>query len=137
MFYLTDNHLDSQAGYAFIHAGILADSDKHTSQRLLQQGRDLLVTGAHNRAPDAQNQRRAQFEGAWLAVADAQLGDLESAVASGRTAVNRSATVRSARANTVLTLLANQLVKHRRNPHVRDFLPNLKKTLQANADAPR
>lgn len=137
MYYLTDNHLDSQAGYALIHAGVLASSDKVTSQRLLQEGRNLLVTGAHARPLDAQNQRRAQFEGAWLAVADAHLGDLESAVVSGSAAVSRSATVQSARANTVLTVLASQLAKHRRNPQVRDFLPHLKKTLQAKVNAPR
>lgn len=126
MYFLTPGHLDAQAGYALIHAGTLAHrTDTTTARSLLRPGQRLLRTGAHDRGFVDAAQRRALFEGAWLAVAAAACGNTEAACEHGRIAVTRTRTVRSTRSLDVLKLLAFRLRRSRRNEYVRDFLPEL------------
>jgi hypothetical protein len=127
MYFLTPNHLDTQAGYALAHAGTLAiDAGSPSAARSLpRRGESLLRTGAHNRPLGEPQQRRALFEGAWLAESAAAQGKLEEACALGRTAVERTKTVRSARSMDVLQRLAARLRRAQRNEFVRDFLPDL------------
>jgi hypothetical protein len=131
MYYLTPNHLDTQCGYALVHAGVLAAGagDRDATQSLLRRGQQLLGTGAHNRPVGDPSERRALFEGAWLAVAAAHRGDLEQACAVGRTAIARTRTVRSARSIEVLRLLRRRLGRCACHEHVRDFLPTLNRAL--------
>lgn len=123
MYYLTPNHLDAQAGYALIHASTLADDEQR--RLLARKGQALLIQGAHERPLGGPTERRALFEGAWLAVAAAQTGDLERACATGRTAIARTKAVNSARSMAVLEQLATRLRRATRNEYVRDFLPDL------------
>ena len=127
MYYLTPNHLDTQAGYALIHAGTLAAAagDHQTGTALLRRGERLLRTGAHAVPVDHPAQRRALFEGAWLSVAAAGQGHLEQACTIGRLAVTRLNGVQSARSAQVLRLLARRLHRCGRHEYVRDFLPTL------------
>jgi hypothetical protein len=127
MYYLTPSHLDTQAGYALTHVGTLASESGSGSagRTMLRQGEKLLRKGAYDRPLTDQAQRRALFEGAWLATAAAGRGNLEEACALGRTAVSRTATVRSARSLEVLGRLAARLRRAKRNEYVRDFLPSL------------
>jgi hypothetical protein len=132
MYFLTPNHLDTQAGYALIHAGTLAQdsNDRTTARALLRRGDRLLRTGVHGIALDeSSSQRRALFEGAWSAVAAASRGDLEGACSRGRLAVTRTETVQSPRSLEVLHTLASRLRRRTRNAHVADFLPILEATL--------
>ncbi|MGH3897740.1 MAG: carph-isopro domain-containing protein [Pseudonocardiaceae bacterium] len=127
MYYLTPNHLDTQAGYALTHAGTLAAAagDHQTGTALLRRGEQLLRAGAHALPVDHPAQRRALFEGAWLSVAAAGQGRLEQACTIGSLAVTRLNGVQSARSAHVLRLLARRLRRCRRNEYVRDFLPTL------------
>src|SRR5206468_4405249 len=70
MYYLTPNHLDCQAGYAMILAGrrVIASGAAADGRALLRKGEALLRTGAYARHPDMPYQRRALYEGAWLAL---------------------------------------------------------------------
>jgi hypothetical protein len=131
MYYLTPSHLDSQAGYALTHVGMLASESGGSSagRSILRQGERLLRKGAYDRPLTDQAQRRALFEGAWLAAAAAGRGNLEEACALGRTAVARTAAVRSSRSLEVLGRLAARLRRARRNEYVRDFLPSLEATM--------
>lgn len=129
MYYLTPNHLDAQAGYALIHAGTLT-TDRGHSRALLRRGRDLLATGAHTTPlSDTSQQRRALFEGAWLAVAAAHLGDLPAACHLAGTAITRLDAVHSVRSTDVLHRLHTRLRRARSNEHVRDTLPPLTQAL--------
>lgn len=131
MYFLTPNHLDTQAGYALTHAGVLAHDadDTSTKRSLIRRGTRLLHTGVHAVSLDHASQRRALFEGAWLAVAAASQGELEQACTVGRLAVARTHTVHSQRSTDVLGLLARKLRRRGRNQHVADFLPTLQTAL--------
>jgi hypothetical protein len=129
MYFLTPNHLDTQAGYALVHAAVLSNDCPATARELLRRGDRLLRTGAHDVPHDDPSQRRALFEGAWLAVAAAGRGDLERACALGRVALARTETVQSVRSIDVLRTLAKVLRRRSRNEHVADFLPPLNATL--------
>lgn len=132
MYFLTPNHLDSQAGYALIHAGTLdvGANDPRTSRALLRRGESLLRTGAYARPIEREpSQRRALFEGAWMAVAAANRGDVEQACSIGRVAVARTEHARSARSMGVLRVLESCLRRRSRNEHVADFLPVLRTAL--------
>lgn len=131
MYYLTPSHLDTQAGYALTHVGALFSESGSASagRSMLQKGEKLLRKGAYDTPLTADAQRRALFEGAWLATAAAGRGNLEEACALGRTAVARTATVRSARSLEVLGRLAARLRRAKRNEYVRDFLPSLEACL--------
>ncbi len=134
MYFLTPSHLESQAGYALTHAGVLApDADDPGATRpLLRRGSQLLGTGAHAIPFDHAAQRRALFEGAWLAAA-ASKGDLEQACSIGQVAVARTQTVRSHRSAEVLGILAGRLRRRSRNEHVAGFLPALETALAGQA----
>jgi len=94
-----------------------------------------MSNGCSPRSPlDDASQRRALFEGAWLAVAAAGQGDLEQACAVGQVAVARTRTVRSQRSNAVLGVLAQQLRRRRRNEHVEAFLPTLRTALAGRVE---
>lgn len=127
MDYLTPNHLDTKAGQALTHAGILAAAagDHQTGTVLLRRGERLLRTGAHALPMDHPAQRRALFEGAWLSVAAAGQGHLEQACTIGSLAVTRLDAGQSPRSAQVLRLLAKRLHRCGRNEYVRDFLPTL------------
>ncbi|MCA2178462.1 hypothetical protein LDL08_19930 [Nonomuraea glycinis] len=131
MYFLTPNHLDCQAGYALIHLGMSRQQDGITAKArtLLGQGIDLLATGAHSRSNKAAHQRRALFEGAWLALGNSAQGDLESACQIGEIATQRLSTVRSPRSTELLRRLAVDLRRRQRNPYVRSFLPGLEHAL--------
>lgn len=131
MYFLTSNHLDTQAGYALVHAGVLGQDagDRQAAHVLLGRGEQLLRTGAHDFPLDDASQRRALFEGAWLSVAAASRGDLPHATALGRQAVARTAKVQSPRSMEVLGKLAGRLRWRVRDRHVSDFLPELEAAL--------
>lgn len=135
MYYLTPNHLDTQRGYGLAHAGLLAfrAHDRSTARALLRSGETLLRTGAHGRPLGDPSQRRALFEGAWLAVATAHRGRLEDACLLGRTALARMGAVQSARSTEVLRILADRLHRANRNAHVQDFLPVLDAALASRS----
>lgn len=131
MYYLTGNHLDCQAGYALIHLGRVRHGEGATAQgrRFVTRGTALLATGAHEAPLDDPSQRRALFEGAWLALGYTSSGETELACQIATTATQRLATVRSPRSTAVLQQLAGDLRRRQRNPHVRSFLPELEKRL--------
>ncbi|MFI7449631.1 carph-isopro domain-containing protein [Nonomuraea sp. NPDC049714] len=131
MYFLTPNHLDCQAGYALIHLGMSRQQDGITTKArtLLGQGIDLLQTGAHGRSNKAEHQRRALFEGAWLALGNSAQGELESACRIGEIAAQRLSTVRSPRSTELLRRLAVDLRRRQRNPFVGSFLPRLEHAL--------
>ncbi|MGW4792723.1 carph-isopro domain-containing protein [Nonomuraea sp. NPDC004297] len=132
MYFLTPNHLDCQAGYALIHLGMARQHDGITAKgrTLLGLGIDLLQTGAHNRDRRTAHQRRALYEGAWLALGNSARGELESACQIGEIAAERLSTVRSPRSTELLRRLATDLRRRQRNPYVRSFLPRLEHALQ-------
>lgn len=138
LYYLTVNHLECQAGYALVLAGrqVQADGDG-AGRAMLRRGAALLRTGAH-RLPydDDTAQRRALYEGAWLSLAYTACGDLQSACAEARVAVGRLGSVRSPRSNMLLRQLSADLCRRARNPHVSDLLPDLKRALAMQAQAP-
>jgi hypothetical protein len=138
LYYLTPNHLDCQAGYALVLAGReqLAGSDR-AGRATLRRGTALLRTGAHRLPHDDASQRRALYEGAWLALAYAAYGDLESACAEARTATGRLGFVRSPRSNTLLRQLSADFRRRARNPHVADLLPDLDRALAAQMPGSR
>ncbi|MDQ3987785.1 MAG: hypothetical protein M3291_01040 [Actinomycetota bacterium] len=127
MYYLTPNHLDTQAGYSLAHAGALATGagNRPARRSLLRRGEQLLRTGAHDLPLDHPSQRRALFEGAWLSVAAACRGDFEQACTTGQLTLTRLDAVQSARSADVLRLLARRLRRAGKNEYVRDFLPAL------------
>jgi hypothetical protein len=137
LYYLTPGHLDSQAGYALVLAGRerLADGDR-AGRSLLRRGTALLRAGAHDLPPGEPSQRRALYEGAWLALGYAARGDLEGACGEARTAIGRLCSVRSPRSNTLLHRLSADLRRRTRNPHVASLLPDLDQALATQPQAP-
>lgn len=138
MYYLTGNHLDCQAGYALIQLGRIRRAEGATAQarRLVTQGTSLLATGAHTVPLADPSQRRALFEGSWLALGYTAIGETELACQIAATGTQRLATVRSPRSTAVLQQLAVDLRRRQRNPHVRSFLPELEYSLAEHpADA--
>jgi hypothetical protein len=136
MYFLTPSHLDTQAGYALTHAGVLAQDadDPGAARPLLRRGSQLLHTGAHAIPFDHVAHRRAMFVGAWLAVAAASQGDLEQACSIGQVAVARTQTVRSHQSNRVLCVLARRLRRRSPDEHVAGFLRALETALAGQAD---
>ncbi|UED83186.1 carph-isopro domain-containing protein [Streptomyces profundus] len=135
MYFLTDNHLDCQAGYGLIQMGTAqrAAGQSKKSRRFLAQGTELLRSGAYGTPRGDPSQRRAMFEGAWLALGHSAHGDLEAACDVGRIAANRLDVVRSPRSAALLHQLAGDLRRRQRNPHVRSFLPTLENALAQHA----
>jgi hypothetical protein len=133
MYYLTPSHIDAQAGYALIHLArkytSRGETDKAT--KLFARGQALLQTGAHSRGLDHPQQRRALFEGAWLALAYSGSGDSESACTVGRMALQRLDRVRSPRSGLLLQMLARDLRRWPRDRHASEFLPDLNAALSS------
>lgn len=131
MYYLTPNHLDCQAGYAMIRAGrhLLASGSAARGRATLRKGEALLRTGAHARPVDAPNQRRALYEGAWLALGYTAHRKLDEACAVTRMALPRLEAVRSPRSTALLRELAGELRKRKRNQTVSELLPDLDNAL--------
>jgi hypothetical protein len=126
MYYLTPNHLDCQAGYAMVHAGraIIGD-DRTTGRSLLRKGESLLRSGVYDRPPTAPSQRRALYEGSWLALSYTSYGDLGSACDVVRLALPRLHQVRSPRSVELLKTLAHEFRRRRRDPRIAELLPEL------------
>jgi hypothetical protein len=128
MYYLTPTHLDCQAGYAMILAGRRMAADRD-GRALLRKGEALLRTGAYARPVTEPSQRRALYEGAWLALGYTAHGRLEDAADVVRLALPRLATVRSPRSVALLTQLTHDLRRRKRNQTVADLLPDLEAAL--------
>jgi hypothetical protein len=135
MYFLTANHLDCQAGYGLVQLGRARQKtgDGRVTRRLLTQGTELLRSGAYEVPCGDPSQRRAMFEGAWLALGHSAHGDLEQACAVGHIAAARLDAVRSPRSAALLHQLASDLRRRQRNPFVRDFLPTLENALAQHA----
>jgi hypothetical protein len=131
MYYLTPNHLDCQAGYAMIHAGrrLVASDDATRGRAALRKGGALLRTGAHARPLSAPDQRRALYEGAWLALGYTANGQLDDACSVARTTLPRLDSVRSPRSAALLRDLSGELRKRKRNQTVAELLPDLDNAL--------
>ncbi|MBI1758959.1 MAG: hypothetical protein HYR62_07005 [Actinobacteria bacterium] len=131
MYYLTDNHLDCQAGYAMILAGrqTVANGAATDGRALLRKGEALLRTGAYARHPNEPYQRRALYEGAWLALGYTAHGKLDDACAAVRMALPRLDQVRSPRSVALLSTLAGEMRRRKRNQAVADLLPELETAL--------
>lgn len=131
MYYLTPNHLDCQAGYSLVLMGRRQRSagDAGGGKQLIRDGQRLLLTGAHDWPLDDPSQRRALYEGAWLALGCAARGQLSAACTIGRTALNRLTSVQSPRSTALLRQLAADLSRRARNPDVADFLPDLQRAV--------
>ncbi|MFB6643155.1 carph-isopro domain-containing protein [Streptomyces chartreusis] len=127
MYFLTPNHLDCQSGYALINLGRseAERGDRARGRRLVRQGQELLETGAYMVEKGHPSQRRALFEGSWLALGYSASGELERSCEVGETAAARLSTVRSPRSTALLNQLATELRRKKRNPYVKDFLPDL------------
>ncbi|MFD9107039.1 carph-isopro domain-containing protein [Streptomyces bottropensis] len=137
MYFLTPNHLECQTGYSMISLGrsTLREGSRSTGRGLVRRGEHLLKTGAHRVSKGDPSQRRALFEGAWLALGYSALGELEHACELASTAVARLADVRSPRSTELLQQLAVDLRRRQRNAHVRTFLPELEHGLRTYAGA--
>nr|WP_307865513.1 transcriptional regulator [Streptomyces montanisoli] len=135
MYFLTDNHLDCQAGYGLIQMGRAQQKADGTTKgrRFLAQGTEMLRSGAYKAPRGDPSQRRAMFEGAWLALGHSAHGDLEAACEVGQVAADRLDAVRSPRSAALLQQLAADLRRRQRNPHVRSFLPVLEDALARHA----
>ena len=131
MYYLTPGHIDCQAGYAMIHAGreLIVAGDAGRGRATLRKGEQLLRTGAYARPSTAPNQRRALFEGAWLALGYTAHGKLDDACAVTRMALPRLESVRSPRSTALLRSLAGELRRRKRNQAVAELLPDLDNAL--------
>lgn len=139
MYFLTPNHLECQAGYALISLGRshLKKDNRSLGRRYARRGRDLLETGAYAVEKGNPSQRRALFEGAWLALGYSATGDLERSCEVGQTATARLEAVRSPRSTALLRQLACDMRRKQRNPYVRDFLPELEERIAAQESLSR
>jgi hypothetical protein len=131
MYYLTTNHLDCQAGYSLILLGRRQQrsGDAEEGKRHIRDGQRLLLSGAHDLPLEDPSQRRALYEGAWLALGCSARGQLEEACNSGRTAIGRLGQVRSPRSTGLLRQLETDLSRRARNRAVAEFLPDLHRAL--------
>ncbi|MCT2589838.1 transcriptional regulator [Streptomyces sp. N2-109] len=131
MYFLTDNHLNCQAGYSLVRMGRAQQREGNTvkGRRSLAQGTAMLRTGAYEVPCGDPSQRRAMFEGAWLALGHSARGELETACEIGQIATDRLGVVRSPRSAALLRQLAGDLRRRQRNPFVRSFLPSLEDAL--------
>jgi hypothetical protein len=131
MYYLTPNHLDCQAGYAMIRAGraVVATGGAADGRALLRRGEALLRSGAYARRTDLPHQRRALYEGAWLALGYTAHGKLDEACEVARMALPRLGQVHSPRSGALLRQLADELRRRKRNQSAADLLPELENAL--------
>jgi len=131
LYYLTPAHIECQAGYSYVLAGRrrVANGDTKTGRALLRRGERLLQHGAHAVPFDDPSQRRALYEGAWLALSYAASGKLDQACTVTEVAVRRLTTVQSPRSVTLLRTLEGDLKRRRRNRAVSYLLPELQSAL--------
>lgn len=131
MYYLTPSHLDCQAGYSLVALGRrqLSFGDRE-GRREVNRGIGLLRTGAFDVPTGDPSARRALYEGAWLALGHAGLGDYQEACTVAALATSRLTEVHSPRSNQVLGHLVADLRKRRKSPVVRDALPGIEHALQ-------
>lgn len=134
MYYLTTSHLDCQAGYALIAMGQrqtrLGDrGGRHD----LETGVELLRTGAFELPLTDPSQRRALYEGAWLAVGHAVLADYTEALTLAELAVARLAKVSSPRSVQVLDNLVAYLRPRHNVAEVAERLPAISGHLDRTA----
>ncbi|OIV36950.1 hypothetical protein BIV57_13230 [Mangrovactinospora gilvigrisea] len=132
MYYLSPSHLNAQTGYALICLGRAQLHDgarPAAARRALRRGTALLATGAHNIGPTTYGQRRALYEGAWLALGQLAAGELEAACATAEGALARLERVNSPRSASLLAQLHNELTRRTRNPFAADFAPRLGRAL--------
>jgi hypothetical protein len=134
MYYLTANHLDCQAGYSLIRMGRnqLAEGDGAAGRASLKEGARLLRTGAYHLPSPDPSDRRALFEGAWLALAYTARGKVDDACTVARLIVPRLGQVQSPRSVALLGQLVHDLRRRARNATVADFLPELETALAAH-----
>jgi hypothetical protein len=126
LYYLTPGHLDSQAGYSLILLGRRQHAVGDRSARsLLRTGEALLRGGAYDRPLTDSSQRRALYEGAWLALGYTAHGKLEEACHVTRTVLARLAQVKSPRSMALLKQLTTDLRRRRKNPAVAELWPDL------------
>ncbi|MFF1676126.1 carph-isopro domain-containing protein [Streptomyces sp. NPDC058256] len=137
MYFLTPNHLECQAGYSLINLGrsMVRDGAKVPGCRHVRRGEALLESGAYAVGKGDPSQRRALFEGAWLAMGYNVSGDLERACEIGRKATARLDNVRSPRSVELLRELAVDLRHKQKNPYVHSFLPELEHRLSMYASS--
>jgi hypothetical protein len=130
LYYLTPAHIECQAGYSYVLAGRRGvNSNDRARRALLRRGGQLLQQGAHDASLDDPSQRRALYEGAWLALGYSASGRLDEACAVAETAVRRLPTVQSPRSVGLLRTLENDLSRRRRSPVVSAVLPELSSAL--------
>lgn len=131
MYYLTPNHLDCQAGYSMILMGRqrLSEGDRSTGRAMLRDGTALLHKGAHDLPLDDAAQRRAPFEGAWLALGYVLAGRLDEVCDVGAHTISRLERVHSPRSVAVLQQVADALRRRSRNARVGEFLPEFDRAL--------
>lgn len=137
MYFLTPSHLECQAAYSLVGLGraVLHQGGHSVGRSFVRQGEALLETGAHAVEKGDPSQRRAPFEGAWLALGYSVSSELERACDIARTAASRLTTVQSARSATLLRQLAVEVRRKQRNPHVSNVLPELEVLLAKYAGA--
>ncbi|WP_405988436.1 carph-isopro domain-containing protein [Streptomyces sp. NBC_00986] len=137
MYFLTPNHLECQTGYSMINLGRSAvhQGSRSIGRGFVRRGEQFLETGAHLVSKGDPSQRRALFEGAWLALGYSTSGELERSCQIARTAVARLEDVRSPRSTELLQQLAVELRRRQRNAHVKTFLPELDEGLRVHAGA--
>jgi hypothetical protein len=136
MYYMTPGHVDAQAGYSLMLAGRdhREAGDQPAGRRLLQRGQALLRQwGTQDRDLTHPHQRRALFEGCWLAVGLGAEGDSTGACDVARIAVQRLERVRSPRSTALLQMLVTDLRGRKREPAVREFLPELRQAMIRHA----
>jgi len=131
LYYLTPAHIECQAGYSYVIAGrqAMADGETRSSRALLRRGIHLLSQGAHGLPLDDPSQRRALYEGAWLALGYAGAGKLDEACSVTELAIQRLGTVQSPRSVGLLRDLERDLTRRRRSRVVQAVLPDLQSAL--------
>lgn len=116
------------AGRRKVAAGAAAEG-----RAILRKGEALLRTGAYARRLDVPSQRRALYEGAWLALGYTARGKLDDACAVTRMAVPRLRQVDSPRSTSLLRTLASELRRRKRSQTVADLLPDLENALASQS----
>lgn len=131
MYFLTDTHLDCQAGYALIAMGRrqLRLGDR-AGRANVTAGDRLLRRGAHEAPSNSPSGRRALYEGLWLALGSIAVDDRDSAFALVDRAVSRLPQVNSPRSIVLLDQFAADLRRRTRNPAVREYLPQVEEALK-------
>ncbi len=130
MYFLTESHLDCQAGYAHILMGRRQISLGDRAGRAdLQTGVSLLRTGAHQRPEGDPSERRALYEGAWLALGHGWLTDYDESLRLAERATGRLSRVDSPRSTHILDTLVAHLRARTGNREIRERLPGIEASL--------